>query len=360
MRQTYYPQICFVGPLPPPTHGMAAVNAEMVNRLINRAKVKIFPVMPDPGSHGARYHLTKTVRLLVALVGLIAARLGGCRIFYGSVDDGWGGAWTNAIAFVARACGYRIYFHHHSFRYVNRRAWLIEILTRIAGPDACHVMLCEVMETAFRAKYPSVGQTVVVPNIVAMPLQLTPTPQHEDFVIGILSNLMFEKGVREVVDLFEAAQARGMRVSAVIAGPAWNQEVEAYLIDAVSRNNGNLQWIGPVYGGAKERFFCSIDVFIFPTNYASECYPLVLVEALCRGKPVISNDQGCISALAGLQSVDVVSTSQTFVEAALPLLERLAAKTRDEISTQARADATKLIGEAAHQWDNLVGRVIGC
>ena len=351
-------RVCFVGPLPPPTHGMANMNAEMVRLLRARAPVSAYSVAGAPGSRGLRYHATKTLRLGAALLGLLRARLNGCRAFYGSVDDGWGGIGTAMVALVARLSGCRIHLHHHSFRYVDRRMLPMRLLACAAGPDACHIMLCDAMEAGFREQYPAVRRTVVVPNAVPAPQPHAAAPQGRDFTIGMMSNLMFDKGVREFVELFEAARAAGMKISAVLAGPAWDEDVAAYVADAVARNGGALQWQGPVYGDAKEAFFVAIDAFVFPTRYASECYPLVIVEALGRGKPVISTDQGCIAGLAACRSVDVVRRGDDFVPVALALTQELAARPRDQCAVEALSDAAAINARATEARDRLIDQIL--
>ncbi len=49
---------------------------------------------------------------------------------------------------------------------------------------------------------------------------------------------------------------------------------------------------GPLYGEEKEEMFRRADVFVFPTYI--DCFPLVVVEAMKHGLPVISTEEGAI------------------------------------------------------------------
>jgi glycosyltransferase involved in cell wall biosynthesis len=59
-------------------------------------------------------------------------------------------------------------------------------------------------------------------------------------------------------------------------------------------NNPRLDYVGPIYGDAKDTFFSDLDVFIFPTGYFNEAQPIVLYEAVAAGALVISVDRGAI------------------------------------------------------------------
>ncbi len=49
-----------------------------------------------------------------------------------------------------------------------------------------------------------------------------------------------------------------------------------------------------MFGKEKDRIFRKCDVFIFPTYYKNECFPLVLLEAMQYKLPVITTDEGGI------------------------------------------------------------------
>ncbi len=55
-----------------------------------------------------------------------------------------------------------------------------------------------------------------------------------------------------------------------------------------------INYIGPKYGKEKETYFENADIFVFPTFYNNECFPLVLLEAMQYKLPIATTDEGGI------------------------------------------------------------------
>jgi glycosyltransferase involved in cell wall biosynthesis len=309
------PHVCVVGALPPPVHGMATVTAEMRDAIAAQAQVTVIDTSPRSLSRGVRYHLRRLLGVVRGLPLVVRARMLHARTLYMPLDEGMGGIWNLAFLILARLAGMRLFLHHHSFRYISGRTRLMAAIVAVAGRGACHIVLCPTMEARLRAAYPGIGTSFVAPNPVAAPLPAPPTQSGNPPTIGMLANLTFEKGVSTFIDLVEAMPG----VHGILAGPA-APDVRDVLEAAVARLHPRLTWLGPVADGAKERFFCDIDVFVFPTRYRTEAYPLVLAEALTRGVAVVAPERGCIGALAVLDAVDVIGLEEDFVTAAMACL----------------------------------------
>lgn len=56
-------------------------------------------------------------------------------------------------------------------------------------------------------------------------------------------------------------------------------------------------YFGRRYGTDKEFFLRNTDIFVFPTYYSNECFPLVLIEAMQQGLPCISTVEGGIPSI---------------------------------------------------------------
>jgi glycosyltransferase involved in cell wall biosynthesis len=265
----------------------------------------------------------KTMRAIWAMVRIPIARLAGARLLYASVDDRFGMIWNCAFAALARILAMKLVLHHHSFRYVDSRKALMRALTCIAGRSALHIILCRTMGARFQALYPPVGNVASVPNCVPLPegARAQPSPAAGgQITLGLLANLTFEKGLGEFTELLSEALDEQLPVGGILAGPAADRPALLHVQDALRKLGPSLDWRGPVAGDSKEKFFADIDVFVFASSYPSEAYPLVLLEALGRGKPVITIARGCIGDLARLSSCTVLPANSGFVASALEQL----------------------------------------
>jgi glycosyltransferase involved in cell wall biosynthesis len=342
---------------------MANVNLMMIGRIKARIPVAVFAVTPTLHK-GTRGHLTKAWQALLAVCGIIGCRLRGTRTFYGSVDDGLGGVYTAAFAATARLAGMHLYIHHHSFRYIDRTTRQMRLITAAAGPAAHHIVLCQCMGHQLAQRYRRITNILVAPNSLEAPTAAKPdaaTSEQGVLRLGLLSNLTFEKGLSTFVELLEKASNEGLHVRGVLGGPFGDGRSAAYYREAQERLGHLLSWRGALDGEAKDRFFASLDVFVFPTRYASEAYPLVVLEALLRGCPVISWDRGCLAEFERLKSCTIVPRDADFTPAALRVLGRFATEPGLLAARKAAAilEARSLNDANSQAVDALIDRLTG-
>ena len=111
-----------------------------------------------------------------------------------------------------------------------------------------------------------------------------------------LSNLIPSKGVYVLLDACKVLKDRGLHFNCDFVGGETKEIDRATFETAVKeRGLGNhVIYHGPQYGEDKEAFFANADVFVFPTFYYNECFPLVLLEAMQWRLPLVSSDEGGI------------------------------------------------------------------
>jgi glycosyltransferase involved in cell wall biosynthesis len=331
-----------VGPFPPPVHGAAVIHAAVADSLGRACRVE--PLDIGPGRARITRHVWRGVRTLSAVLRVIVAATSGARSLYLTADDGWGAVYGILILSVARLMRLRIAVHHHSFRYLTMPTKVMRTLISVAGRRALHVVLCERMGRDLAARYGPHIRTLVVDNAAFIDLPGSDSRELSGAAmsirVGLLSNLSMDKGLDLFLTVLNDASEKGLAIVGHLAGPVGAKDDRRRIEIAREVLGDRLVYHGPLYGAEKDRFWSSIDVFVFPSRYASEAQPLVLLEALSRGIPVIAIRRGCIASDVGRGGV-VLGSEVGFVPRTVELLARWAsdAAVYRELSRAARGQA---------------------
>jgi len=352
--------VLVIGPMPPPVTGYSVVTEFMIERLKETADVETIDISADSLVRDAFYHLWRVARVSRALWALASRPARRGRILYLAVSGGAGVVYDLLLVSVARARAYRIFIHHHAFAYLDRHSRLTAALMSLAGSAATHICLCPTMASRLRERYPQAIRTTVLSNAAFIaPAAAERPPRQGPIRLGFLSNLTPEKGLDTAIETFRLLRAVGSDVVLTIGGPAPTPEARGLIDRAGIEFGPALDYRGPVYGAAKGRFFGDLDVFLFPTRYANEAEPLVMLEALAAGVPVIATPRGCIADDLGEGGV-IQSAGTEFATAAAALIAewtgdraRMAA-----LSMSARGRAARLHDDARRELERLIAAIV--
>lgn len=111
-----------------------------------------------------------------------------------------------------------------------------------------------------------------------------------------LGNLIPSKGVPVLMDACQRLKERNLPFLCHVAG-APTIEMSMEQARHMIQDSGLISCVtlcGGVYGERKEELFKICDVFVFPTQYPNECFPLVLLEAMQHALPIIATPVGAI------------------------------------------------------------------
>ena len=141
-------------------------------------------------------------------------------------------------------------------------------------------------------------QVMICPNgIPDTNSKITSAERHNDVPhILFLSNLIVSKGVLVLLDALKTLKERGCRfVCDFVGGETKELDGRRFALEIEARGLDDIAvYHGRKYGKDKEAFLQTADIFVFPTFYFNECFPLVIIEAMMNGLPVISTDEGGI------------------------------------------------------------------
>jgi glycosyltransferase involved in cell wall biosynthesis len=114
-----------------------------------------------------------------------------------------------------------------------------------------------------------------------------------------LSNLVPEKGPMIFLETAKLIKENNINAMFILAGEARNSDFDREIKNYLNENDlfDTVILPGKVVGNNKEELFLNSDLFVFPTYFEKEVAPLVILEAMKYGLPIIASDKGCISEL---------------------------------------------------------------
>ncbi|NIZ01288.1 glycosyltransferase family 4 protein [Thalassospira lucentensis] len=116
-------------------------------------------------------------------------------------------------------------------------------------------------------------------------------PLHHPVRLLYLSNLFRAKGIETLIKATAAVIKNGIAVTLDIAGAPG--DISAQELHSMLNDHGIADiaaYHGPVNADQRMALFNAVDLFVFPSNYPNEAQPLVVLEAMAAGVPVIASN----------------------------------------------------------------------
>ena len=137
---------------------------------------------------------------------------------------------------------------------------------------------------------------IEVPAIARPPLQ-----PGAPFTALFVGSLQEGKGVLEILRTAAELKARGREADFRfrVVGKWFSEDFRKEALECRSQLGveGMVDFPGQITGDEKWRTYGTADVFFFPSHYASEATPIVLMEALGAGLPILSTQWAGIPAM---------------------------------------------------------------
>lgn len=302
-------KILFVMHMPPPVHGAAMVGknikeSEQINSKFDchYINLAIASSLEDIGKVGMKklYHFLLLLCTIIREVKRVKPDL----VYI--TPNAKGGAFYKEwmIVMMLKMMGCRIVAHYHNKGVSSRQDKLLENwMYRRFFKNVKVILLAE-------ALYPDMQKYVRREDVYICPNGIPAERLQESRITGIkengniprllfLSNLLVDKGVIVLLDALKILKDKGYSfICDFVGGETKDFDSERFAVEVGKRNITEMAlYYGKKYGEEKNAFFNSADIFVFPTYYHNECFPLVLLEAMQHGLPIVTTNEGGISEI---------------------------------------------------------------
>ena len=313
-------RILMIAPLPPPVHGSSMMtqyiqHSDVINDKYNLEWINLSTSrsIDEIGKGGVWKFLRMSNALFKTFWKLLTKEYDLCYIALTCHGNGF--LKDAPFALLCKLFGRKLIIHQHNKGMSKDLGspWRVKLLKAVYKNTSVILLSWKL--------YPDIEAIVqreqiricpngipVEPSFNILPARNNPIPH-----LLFLSNLIPSKGVYVLLDALKILKDKGHKFVCNFVGGE-SKEISAGIFkQAVSSRelNGYVEYLGKKYGEEKNKILAKHDIFVFPTFYDNECFPLVLLEAMQAGLPCISTDEGAIPDL--LDEIGVIVPTKNLV-----------------------------------------------
>lgn len=304
-------KILFIMHMPPPVHG-----ASMMGKYIHDSKLidqtfdcqyinlTLAKDLSDIGKGGFSklWSFLRQMKYIASAVHKEKPRL--CYV----TPNTKGGAFYKdfIVVMLLKAMGQNVIAHYHNKGVVTRQDRVVDdLLYKHFFKNQKVILLANALYKDIE-KYVARKDVYICPNGIPQNGSISEllSKKQEAFKILFLSNMMVEKGVWDLLEACRILKEKEKEFHCDFVGkwndidsPTFHKRIQEYGLENYITAHGSK------YGTEKEKYLRKADLFVFPTYYNNECFPLVLLEAMEYSLPCISTNEGGIT--------DIIEESKT-------------------------------------------------
>ena len=296
-------RILFIVPLPPPVHGSAMVSQQIMESDLINSSFRCDYVNLSTSRRMDEIGKRSTVKLWRMLSSFLKTfwllsihRYGFC--YLAITCHGAGFMKDAPFVLLCKLFRRKIVIHQHNKGMsADVSRWPYKWLLPMVYKKAKVILLSWHL-------YPDIDKIVpkenvmICPNGIKVEDSMHEARKTENRVphLLFLSNLIESKGVFVLLDALKILADKGLSFYCdFVGGETKEIDNEKFTLEVNRRNLGRqVIYHGRKYGAEKERYFTDADIFVFPTYYGNECFPLVLLEAMQHGMSCITTNEGGI------------------------------------------------------------------
>lgn len=291
-------RILFILHLPPPVHGPAMVGrrireSEVVNATFDTRYVNLSTSERITDIGRINFHKLKVFRRLMRRVREEVRSFAPDLVYVTptSTMPGFLKDWWLVRTLKRKGCRVIVHLHNKGAYRWKDKAWARRFYQSFFK-DIRVILLSERLFLDI-APYASREQILVCPNGIP-PVTVRPTPERTVPNLLFLSNLLPSKGVEILLDACCILKEKGLPFTCDFVGACPASYPEERFRESLEMRNLTdcVHYRGSRSGAEKEASFSAADIFVLPTY--EDSFPLVILEAMSAGLPVVSTLEGGI------------------------------------------------------------------
>lgn len=294
--------ILFILHLPPPVHGSSMVgqyikDSSSINNIFNCNYINLgTSITVDEIGKNPLIKITRYLKILVSvLYSLLFKNID--VVYLAITAKGLGFYKDFPIALLAKIFGKKLVLHFHNKGIKNRQHKVIDnFLYNYLFVNTKVILLSKRLFSDIK-KYVAPSDVFFCPNgIPKINYDVVDCFKNKTPQILFLSNLIESKGVYVLLNALKVLKDNKIAFHCNFVGGEGDVSEEMFH-EIVSTLNisDNVTYLGKKYNEEKIQIFLKSGVFVLPTFYNNECFPLVLLEAMQFGLPIITTNEGGIS-----------------------------------------------------------------
>jgi len=298
--RSYMNSILLVGQTPPPYHGQAIAMQQLFDQRWEGLEVRYLRMAYSHSeSEVGRFRIRKIFHLIALIIKswIILIKNRPCCLYYPPASPNRTPVIRDVIFFLlVRPLAKDTIFHYHAGglpAYVASLRFPLRFFSRLAFSNA--TLGIEISESQLSKDiFFPVKRRICISNglDVSDVGQRSNTDKNERRRILFVAGLRESKGVMNIISTADALRRLGADFVFDVAG-AWQEEDTRREFEAeLSRLNleDHIFFHGRVTGEDKWNLYRQAYAFFFPSFYESENFPLVLIEAMAFGLPIVATN----------------------------------------------------------------------
>ena len=298
-------KVLYVMHLPPPVHGAAMVgkyiqDSELINSEFDCYYINLTTACSLEDIGKMRLSKLNSFARLVRSIGLHVKAFKPQLVYI--TPNAKGGAFYKDFIVVEmlKIMGCKVVAHYHNKGVSTRQdRWLDNLLYKKFFKGIKVILLGKSLYKDVE-KYVKWEDVYICPNGIPAEgecKKVGAIKMKEITRLLFLSNLIESKGVYVLLDALKLLKDRDCSIICdFVGGEMAEISAKRFLLEVEKRGLSQVVFYhGKKYGKEKQMFLQDADVFVFPTFYDNECFPLVLLEAMQQGLPCVTTDEGGIA-----------------------------------------------------------------